>query len=225
MLNSLSVTLIHEDRKFAKSVSDLLESHNMPTTTISTIADLDYQNLTTTMIVVHETFPGLKIKDLLIANKLNHNSLTLVLTNSVSGNYLEELLDSGADDYLTRPYTVEDIYEKLLSVYRNGILKPRNIYRFKDLVLDVTSRSAFINNQVLDLTQKEFKLLKTLVMQPFQPQSNSELFAKLWGNAIYEDETSLAAIMNSLIKKLNEKGSYDHYIRKFGENSYMMDSR
>lgn len=225
MLNLLNVTLIHEDQEFANKVRDLLESHNMPTTIISHIEDLDYEKLTTTMIVVHETFPGLKIKNLLIANKLHHNSLTLVLTNAVSGSYLEELLDSGADDYLTRPYSVNDIYEKLLSVYRNGILKPRNIYRFKDLVLDTTTRSAFINNQVLELTQKEFKLLKTLVMQPFQPQSNADLFAKLWGSALYEDETSLNAIMNSLIKKLHEKGSYEHYIRKFGETSYMMDSR
>ena len=225
MLNQLTVTLIHEDPKFSAQLSALLESHQMPVTTISTIDDLDENNINTSMIIIHETFPRLNLKRLLIANKLHRNALTLVLTNAVSGSYLESLLDSGADDYLTRPYTIEDIYQKLLSVYRNGILKPRNIYRFKDIILDTTTRSAFINDQVLSLTEKEFKLLTVLVKQPYQPHSNTALFEKLWGNAIYEDQTSLIAIMNSLINKLNAAGSYDHYIRKFGEESYMMDVR
>lgn len=225
MLNQLTVTLIHEDPKFAASLTSLLEKHHMPTTLISKIEDLDIEKINTSMIVIHETFPYLNLKKLLIANKLHRNALTLVLTNALSGSYLESLLDSGADDYLTRPYTIEQIYDKLLSVYRNGILKPRNIYRFKDIILDTTTRSAFINNEVLDLTEKEFKLLTVLVKQPYQPHTNTSLFEKLWGNAIYQDQTSLIAIMDSLIHKLNSAGSYDHYIRKFGEESYMMDVR
>ena len=52
----------------------------MGVVTITELKDLDYQKLTTSMIVVHETFPGLNIKKMLIANKLNRNALTLVLT-------------------------------------------------------------------------------------------------------------------------------------------------
>jgi two-component system phosphate regulon response regulator PhoB len=225
MFNQLTVTIIHEDPKFVADLKAALEDHGMGVVTIMKIEDLDYEKLNTTMIVVHETFPGLKIKKLLIANKLNRNALTLVLTNMVSGSYLESLLDSGADDYLTRPYDIEDIYEKLLSVYRNGIMRPRNIYRFKDLILDTATRSAFINETSLDLTEKEFKLLKALVTQPFQPHKTSDLFALLWGNAIYEDQTTLQTIVDSLVRKLTAKGSYKHYIRKFGEESYMMDIR
>lgn len=225
MFNQLTVTIIHEDLAFVKDLKTLLEDHGMGVVTITELKDLDYQKLTTSMIVVHETFPGLNIKKMLIANKLNRNALTLVLTNMVSGSYLESLLDSGADDYLTRPYTIDDIYQKLLSVYRNGIMRPRNIYRFKDLILDTATRSAFINETSLELTEKEFKLLKILVTQPFQPHKVSDLFAALWGNAIYEDQNTLQSIMNSLIKKLQAKGSYSHYIRKFGEESYMMDIR
>ena len=81
------------------------------------------------------------------------------MTKNFSQKYLDSLLNYGADDYIRVPFSNNDLYSKFLSIYRNGILKPRTIYRYKDIIMDTTSQIVYLDDDVVDLTNNEYKLL------------------------------------------------------------------
>ena len=154
--------------------------------------------------------------------KLRGQPILIVISDTLSSDYLESLLNAGADDYVTIPYKLKDIESKIQSVYKNGILKPRRIYRFKDIVVDTTARTCSCANKPLNLTKNEFKLLTILISHPYQPFSISYLFEEVWGSSIYEDGTSIPGLMSNLIMKLRLINNDQEYIKRFGKDSYKM---
>ena len=173
------------------------------------------------MIVLLLKMSRLKTNEFLVQTKLRGQPILIVISDTLSSDYLESLLNAGADDYVTIPYKLKDIESKIQSVYKNGILKPRRIYRFKDIVVDTTARTCSCANKPLNLTKNEFKLL-ILISHPYQPFSISYLFEEVWGSSIYEDGTSIPGLMSNLIMKLRLINNDQEYIKRFGKDSYKM---
>ena len=103
-----------------------------------------------------------------------------------------------------------------------GVLRPRKIYRFKDIILDDTAKTVSLNDHSVTLTKNEFKLLKMLMSHPYQPYTSTKIFEGIWGDSVYADDQSVMNLVSSLIIKLNRTGSHEEYIRRFGVNSYKM---
>ena len=74
----------------------------------------------------------------------------------------------------------------------------------------------------LNLTKNEFKLLTILISHPYQPFSISYLFEQVWGSSIYEDGTSIPALVSNLIMKLRLANNEEEYIKRFGRDNYKM---
>ena len=89
-------------------------------------------------------------------------------------------LEAGADDYLLKPYQREKLLQQI-ELY----LQPKNgtaeHLRFGELVLDLTTRQAIRQEQVIDLTMKEFELLKYLMSNPHQVMTREEIIENVWG--------------------------------------------
>ena len=181
-----------------------------------------YENHSYDCIIIEDEFPRLKTNEFLVQTKLRGQPILIVISDTLSSDYLESLLNAGADDYVTIPYKLKDIESKIQSVYKNGILKPRRIYRFKDIVVDTTARTCSCANKPLNLTKNEFKLLTILISHPYQPFSISYLFEEVWGSSIYEDGTSIPGLMSNLIMKLRLINNDQEYIKRFGKDSYKM---
>ena len=128
----------------------------------------------------------------------------------------------GADDYIVVPFSLTSLLRKIQDVYKMGVLRPRKIYRFKDIILDDTAKTVSLNDHSVTLTKNEFKLLKMLMSHPYQPYTSTKIFEGIWGDSVYADDQSVMNLVSSLIIKLNRTGSHEEYIRRFGANSYKM---
>ena len=224
MFSQFKALIIHSNPKVNNQIKEYLQEKDYLCNQIIKYKELDdyYDNHTYDCIIIEDEFPRIKTKEFIVQTKLKGQPIVIVLSDTLSSDYLESLLNAGADDYLTVPYSLKDLDVKIQSVYKNGILRPRQIYRFKDIVLDTTARTCSCNGKPLTLTKNEFKLLTILISHPYQPFSISYLFEEVWGSSIYEDGTSIPALMSNLIMKLRLANNDQEYIKRFGKDSYKM---
>lgn len=173
--------------------------------------------------IIHEdVFPGINTTKFLVKNRRKSQAITIVMSDTLNESYLENLLDAGADDYIVAPFSLTALLRKIQDVYKMGVLRPRKIYRFKDIILDDTAKTVSLNDRAVTLTKNEFKLLKMLMSHPYQPYTSTKIFEGIWGDSVYADDQSVMNLVSSLIIKLNNTGAHEEYIRRFGANSYKM---
>ncbi|NJL87228.1 MAG: response regulator transcription factor [Leptolyngbyaceae cyanobacterium SM1_1_3] len=89
-------------------------------------------------------------------------------------------LESGADDYFLKPYRSED-FLKLVQLYLQPKYVSNERLRFGELTLDLASRTATRNERVIDLTMKEFELLKYLMEHPREVLTREQILENVWG--------------------------------------------
>jgi len=90
-------------------------------------------------------------------------------------------LDSGADDYITKPFEIEELLARIRVVLRHEKKSTATVYQVKGLVLDTKSRQVKRNNKVVQLTQREYELLLFLLQNINETLSRDELLNAVWG--------------------------------------------
>ena len=89
-------------------------------------------------------------------------------------------LEAGADDYLLKPYQKDKLLEQI-DLYLQGETDTSEQLRFGELILDLNSRRAIRGEQIIELTMKEFELLKYLMSNPQQVMTREEIIENVWG--------------------------------------------
>ena len=89
-------------------------------------------------------------------------------------------LEAGADDYLLKPYHREKLLEQINLYLQSDVNTPEQL-RFGELILDLTTRQVIRTDKAIDLTMKEFELLKYLMLNPQQVMTREEIIENVWG--------------------------------------------
>ena len=89
-------------------------------------------------------------------------------------------LEAGADDYLLKPYHKEKLLEQI-NLYLQPKISVSEQLKFGELILDLSTRQAIRQEQVIDLTMKEFELLRYLMSNPEQVVTREEIIENVWG--------------------------------------------
>jgi two-component system, OmpR family, response regulator NblR len=114
-------------------------------------------------------------------------------------------LESGADDYFLKPYRLEE-FLKLLKLYLQPESPGNAKLRFGDLVLDLATRQALRNNRSIELTMKEFDLLRYLMEHPREVLTREQILENVWGYDFGGESNVIEVYIRYLRLKIDEEG-------------------
>ena len=123
-------------------------------------------------------------------------------------------LDSGADDYVTKPFNVNELLARIRVCLRKAGLteKENNIFVSKDLKIDFDAYQAFINDEPIHFTPIEFRILKLLIDNKGKVLTHKYLQNEVWGYDSQDEYQSLRVYMAALRKKIEKDTSKPEYI-------------
>lgn len=137
-----------------------------------------------------------------------------------------EALDAGADDYLTKPFSIEELMARIRVAQRR--LSPENelgsepCFKNGDLTIDYVSGCAYIKDEPLKLTPIEYKLLCLLSRNVGRVLTHKYITQKIWGSSWESNLASLRVFMATLRKKLEHAPDSPHYIQTHVNVGYRM---
>lgn len=157
-----------------------------------------------------------------ILKKLRQHSLykklPIILITAKGTEYDKVLgLDSGADDYLVKPFGMMELISRVKALLRRTQGDQEvDKWQYGNVILDKKAHQVTVANQAIDLTPKEFELLKLLLINVGIVVTREEMLTKIWGYDFVGETRTVDVHIKSLRQKLGSEGSIIETIRSVG---------
>lgn len=127
-------------------------------------------------------------------------------------------LDSGADDYMTKPFGVMELISRVKALLRRALAgaSDSSVYEFMEIVMDVNKRLITVSGETCDLTYKEYELLKLFMANPGIVIKRERILEKIWGTDFEGESRTIDMHIKNLRQKLKTAGKYIKTIRNVG---------
>jgi len=128
-------------------------------------------------------------------------------------------LELGADDYMTKPFSIREFLARVKAMFRRADLsleedkEGETILEFDDLFVDTAKRKITLREETLELTSKEYDLLLLFFKNPGKAYSREELLNTVWGYSYEGYSHTVNSHINRLRSKIEDDPSEPHYIR------------
>jgi two-component system KDP operon response regulator KdpE len=138
-----------------------------------------------------------------------------IIVLSVQENHAEKVaaLDAGADDYLTKPFVIEELLARIRAIMRRAVADAaQSEVRFGDFELDLERRRVSRSGERVHLTPKEYALLEALVTNPGKLLTHRWLLQRVWGAAYTNESHYLRVFVQQLRRKLGDDARHHRWI-------------
>ncbi|WP_442601571.1 response regulator transcription factor [Paenibacillus sp. KN14-4R] len=133
-------------------------------------------------------------------------------------------LDMGADDYLVKPFALEELLARVRVLLRRRSEHVENQTQqlgYEDMILDVDTREVFRENQLIELTAKEFDLLHLFLQNPKRVLSRDIIMEKIWGYD-YSGESNVLEVYIALLRQKTEEYGHKRLIQTVRGAGYVL---
>ena len=203
MSNQATILVIDDEVQIRKLLEITLDSNNYKT--------VFAVNAKEGLVMAANHQPDLIILDLglpdedgqVVLKRLREwfNNPIIILTVKNSEEEIVRALDSGANDYLSKPFRTQELLARIRTALRNLIQHENEpIVNFGDVSIDFTSRIVKKKNEILKLTTTEYNLLSILVKNEGRVLTHQYLLKEVWGNS-YSDQTQYLRVFVAQLRK------------------------
>lgn len=144
----------------------------------------------------------------------------IFLTGKTEGKEIDFGLNSGADDYVTKPFRLSEISARLRALLRRPRTVVADILRIGDISLDTNAHKVFKTQQEVDLQPKEYALLELLMRHPSEVFTADALICRIWKST--EDVTDLS--VRNCVRRLRQKLGQEIIVNSYGVG-YQMNQK
>lgn len=170
------------------------------------------------LIILDLMLPG--VNGLEVTEKIRGKSNVPILMLTARGGLEDRVqgLDSGADDYMVKPFELEELLARIRSLLRRSSSERSIVLNFEDLKLDTNTRTAQRGERKISLTTKEYELLQLFMRHQRQILSREMIFERVWGYDFGGESNVLDVYIRYLRQKLEgeEDSRLIHTIRGTG---------
>lgn len=172
------------------------------------------------LVILDIMLPGMDGFDICRSIRAEKRSLPILMLTAKSEEVDKVLgLELGADDYITKPFSIREVLARVKAIFRRieydqeAAQQPEQRITVGDLVVDPEKRKVTLNGETLDLTIKEFDLLLLFVQHPGKAYSRQELLDEVWGYQYSGYSHTVNTHINRLRNKIEDDPSNPHYVK------------
>ncbi len=217
----MKILIIEDEAELVKSMISYLKEESYVceaakdfNSALSKVELYDYD-----CILLDISLPGGTGLDILKQLKQN-NKMDGVLIISAKNSLTDRVegLQSGADDYLPKPFHLTELSARIAAIIRRRKFKGNSLLNFNEIAIDTIAKVAWYEKHPLDLTKKEFELLLYFVANKGRVISKNAIAEHLWGDEMdmADNYDFIYTHIKNLRKKLMEKGSADYVKSVYG---------
>lgn len=167
---------------------------------------------------------GLELTRMLRRDKA-YEDLAIIMLTARAGEYDKVTgLESGADDYITKPFSPRELMARIQSVLRRSSVSEPETIQAGRLCLDPVGHRVSVDGSEIHLGPTEYRLLHFLMAHPDRVYSRSQLLDRVWGANVYVEERTVDVHVRRLRKALGDSGA-DSYVQTVRGAGYRFSSR
>lgn len=170
-----------------------------------------------------------KIDGFEVCRKLRHQTNIPILMLTAKSEEIDKVLglELGADDYITKPFSVREVLARVkaqlrrISIIESTQDNPQKVYKFSDIEIDTEKYEIKLNGKIIDLTLREFELVLFLAKNKGQVFSREALLEKVWGYEYFGDVRTVDVTIRRTREKLEpDQDNYKYILTKRGVGYY-----
>ncbi|MEN8904990.1 MAG: response regulator transcription factor [Clostridiales bacterium] len=202
----MRLLLVEDERQLSEALTQLLLKNNY---TVEAVYDgesgLDYALTGIYDIIILDIMlpkiNGLKILEEIRKNKISSPVILLTAKGEITDKVIG--LDKGADDYLPKPFSPEELLARLRALARRkGEVINENILDFEDVELNLSTYELKCNNNSVRLSLKEFEILRYFMTRPKMVVNKDDLITKIWGYDSDVEHNNIEVYISFIRKKI-----------------------
>ena len=165
------------------------------------------------LLLVDLMLPGLSGSELIAEIRQSSQTPVIVLSAKTELSDKVELLGLGADDYLTKPYQLEELWARILVQLRHANAVPTEpSLRYRDWVLNLEEMTLTAAGQPVNLTAHEFKIVELLAGRPKRVFTKQQIYEAVWQEEYAVEDKTITVHVSNIRAKLRPSGT-DNYIQ------------
>ncbi len=171
------------------------------------------------LLILDRMLPGMSGTDIVRQLRTEGHTMPILLLTALGTTEDKTFgLDSGADDYLVKPFAIDELTARARALLRRLPMQHSDVIKLGDLEIDKTKQSVKRGHKNIDLTSKEYALLEYLMLHPGQILSKDTLIAHVWDFDADILPNNVEAYIKQLRKKVDKpfKKPLIHTVRGFG---------
>ncbi|WP_338564094.1 response regulator transcription factor [Paraclostridium sordellii] len=170
------------------------------------------------LILLDLMLPGMSGEDIINKTREKKEIPIIVISAKTSLQDKVNVLNIGADDYIIKPFELEEVIARVNSLLRRykkyEINTPSNeVYKFKNIMIEEETRKVKVKEKEIHLTGYEFDILSILIKHPNRVYSRESLYEQVWKNGYYGEDNSVNVHISNIRKKIKSVSEDEDYIK------------
>lgn len=229
MKEEIKILIVEDDNNINKLVATLMKKsgYEVVQAFSGTEAMIYLQSNNFHLVLMDLMLPGMSGEELIKNIRKTKTMPVMVVSAKLDKEVKLELFRLGADDYITKPFDVEELSARIEANIRrymefNNKTPVEQILTYKDIMLNKETKEVRANDITLNLTAREYNILELLLTHPKKVFSKANIFESVWEEEYLCDENTVNVHMSNLRNKLQKANPKEEYIETIWGMGYKL---